>query len=156
MNAILCYKIFFLANKYLKKKNLILSYLLSTFSLWKHELHFQSYFVWTNSFIKFIDEFIKFKNSFINEFIKFINSFIFFRPNASIFLDFGLDWYFMFSLFKFYIEKILYKDCNICLQTSDIIFSCWNLDKLNIKYKSYPKSRKIDAFERKNMPLSQT
>ena len=71
-------------------------------------------------------------------------------PNACIFLDFGYDWYFIASLLNFLREKnsVKYylKTVIIRLRSLDNIFSCRNLNKLSIKYQSYPKSRKIDAF----------
>ena len=52
-------------------------------------------------------------------------------------------------------KEITFKDSKASFRSLNIIFSCRNMSKLRIKYQSYPNSTKIDAFEQKNMHMSQ-
>ena len=58
----------------------------------------------------------------------------FFCSNASIYVDFEYDRYFMLRLFKVHLRR--------------------NLNKLSMKYQSYSKSTKIDEFEQYGSWLS--
>ena len=79
---------------------------------------------------------------------------IIFCSNPSIFLYFGYRWYSMLSSVEFLHDKISENYKLKCLDVS-FFFSCWNFNKLSIKYRSYRKSRKIDAFGQEICFLSQ-